>query len=205
MTLAAIRDETDAGTFRDVFEYGYHRPLYEMRDPKMIVDLGSNAGYTIMDFADRYPTTHVLGAELDTDNYLTALSNTSRYGTRVEIERCAILDYDGQCSYAGAASNAYIATIGEGTPCWTLDTFLERHKVTQIDYLKIDVEGAEASILKSGGRWPSITKQVSVELHNYDEIDAKSDLVKLGFFVTKHPTHPSAMTGLMIVPNCVPS
>jgi len=34
-------------------------------------------------------------------------------------------------------------------PCYTLDTLIKKHNITQIDYLKIDVEGLEKDILNS--------------------------------------------------------
>jgi len=195
MTLVHQRDETDAGTFRDVFEAQYHRPLRELVDPKHIVDLGSHAGYTLVDFADLYPTATITGAEMDFDNWVMAIKNTGRYGSRVRVDRRAIADHDGECAYVGVATNAYSVVEGVGTPCSTLDSFLAAWHVTAVDYLKIDVEGVEASILKGGGAWPQITRQVSVELHGeYGVMEAAADLNALGFAeVYGHPTHPSAV------------
>jgi len=197
MTLLVQRDGTDVGTFFDVFEHGYHRPLRALDSPEFIVDLGSHAGYTLVDFADTYPTAVIVGAEMDPDNYLIAIKNTVRYGRRVTVDRTAVWDRNGECGYSGVASNAYQPNDGSGTPCCTLDVLLERHSVTVVDYLKMDVEGAEASILKLGGAWPDITKQIGVELHpGYDISEARRDLEALGFEVVTHPTHPSALVGM---------
>ncbi|MCP8937157.1 FkbM family methyltransferase [Alsobacter sp. SYSU M60028] len=59
---------------------------------------------------------------------------------------------------AGAFGAAYETRV---LPCLTLATLCERHKVTAIDILKIDVEGAEADVL-AGNDWSRFRPAVVV-------------------------------------------
>jgi FkbM family methyltransferase len=75
----------------------------------------------------------------------------------------AITDYDGEISFSGDK----ITTNGITTPCFKLNTLLDKflNEVKEIDYLSLDVEGHEYTILKdiNFDKWK--IKYITVE-HN---------------------------------------
>ncbi len=51
-----------------------------------------------------------------------------------------------------------------------------------MDYVKVNIEGSEPAVLRSGGRWPESVSAITVSVHaDYDANDASADLRKLGF------------------------
>jgi FkbM family methyltransferase len=186
--MVKIRDDTDTGTMRDV-EAGYHLPPAHI-DPSFILDLGCHAGFTIMDFLKRYPSSHIWGVEIDHDNYLTAQENVGD-DDRVTIFEAGIATWDGTCSYSGAASNAYAIDHSDGlTHCITLDTLLDG----KIDYAKFDIEGMERDVFKLGGAWVELVRSLKAELHNgYMPEEACVDLRALGYEPVVDDLHPCAV------------
>lgn len=182
-----FRDETDRLTQVDV-EAGYHLPPSGF-SPKTILDLGCNAGYTIVDFAERFPGAQIWGVELDEENYLAAKKNT-KHLPDVTIFHIGIASHEGTCSYNGdLANNCY--SIGEGNrtaKCCTLDSFIEF--CSSIDFAKFDIEGAERDIFKAGGEWTEKIKSLKAELHgSYSVEEAIADLQALGYEAEQGELH----------------
>ena len=77
-----------------------------------------------------------------------------------------------------------------------LDTFIEKHNIKKIDFLKIDAQGADLDVLRSRGKKLSIVKKLQVEVcdimiyeggNNYN--DTVSYLNSHGFTKTKTIQH----------------
>tara|TARA_Y100000114_G_scaffold145033_1_gene154245 strand:- start:241 stop:828 length:588 start_codon:yes stop_codon:yes gene_type:complete len=67
-------------------------------------------------------------------------------------------------------------------PCLTLDSLIKKHKVKNIDYLKIDVEGHEMNILDAYS-WSIKPSIIKMEHAHIDDIYAKTLLETLGYIV----------------------
>jgi FkbM family methyltransferase len=148
-----------------------------------------------------YPSARIVGAELDVDNWEMAVANTKNFDN-VSVRWCGIADHNGLTGVAGTHSNAYRMVGGVDVACHTIDTLLAfeapmmGNGLLYIDYLKMDIEGAEEEVLQFGGLWPTRTRQIQVEVHEpYNLVRATNELVRLGFVVRHHPTHPSSLIG----------
>ena len=60
---------SDPWVLWDVFCSEFQAPPSEVPDPRCIVDLGANVGYTAAYFASKYPASRVFAVEMDADNY----------------------------------------------------------------------------------------------------------------------------------------
>jgi FkbM family methyltransferase len=165
------RPTQDVWTFKHTFLEGFHMPPRELPDHATIVDLGSNVGYTVADLAYRHPTARVIGLEMDARNVELARRNTAWLGPRVEIIHAAAWTSDGEISYAGEADDAFTVTDekdGADTrtaPAKSLETLFADCALERVDYVKMDIEGAEGAILAGAMKWAERVRSMKIEVH----------------------------------------
>jgi FkbM family methyltransferase len=181
---------SDVRQFEDSFEQLWHLPPFELDDPRLIVDLGANIGTTMAHFAHLYPAARVIGIELDDENVELCRANVAAFGDRCTVLHGALSAQDGHASYSRGAGDEWGYSIvgGDGditVEALSIDTLLERHAPGQaVDYLKMDIEGAEIDVLRTGGDWAQRVRCLNLEPHPpYTEAEATADLERLGFRV----------------------
>jgi FkbM family methyltransferase len=147
------------------------RVLTEIMSPgSVFVDLGANVGlYSLLASSLVGPTGRVLAVEPQPEVRRRLLFNiNSNMISNIDIEACAVSDYCGEIEFGidsknfGESGAANTASKRLYVPCLTLETLLDRYGIHQPDAMKIDVEGAEDSILvpffasASAERWPDL-------------------------------------------------
>lgn len=188
---------SDVWVLRDVFLRGsIHLPPPQVAgdDLGVIWDLGANVGLTMADMAVRYPSARLYGVELDEANVELARRNLAAWRDRCTVVHGAVWERDGEISYAALPTGhelAFSATDEPrgGTrqaPAWSLGTLFDRYTPEgRIDYVKIDIEGAERQVLKAATGWPVRVRALQVEVHGEYAVDeCARDLEALGFETT---------------------
>ncbi|HEY1273300.1 MAG TPA: FkbM family methyltransferase [Thermoleophilaceae bacterium] len=199
----AVRPSTsDIDTVWGTFARRYHRAPPELGEPALILDLGANIGLTMADFAARHPRARVVGVELDDLNVALARRNVAPWGDRCQVVHAAVWPEDGEVWYdpwpGGTAT--YRASAGDRpgaprVPALSLATLVREHG--PVDYLKMDVEGAERELLQDGTGWASRVKAIKVELHEpYTTEDCEADLRRLGFDTRVDTRHWACVVGV---------
>lgn len=178
------QDSTDIGTMRDVFESKGHVPRPELIVGRTVLDLGANAGYTMVDFIRRSKVGDVYGVEPFPESAELARLNTQ--GGHAVVLTCAVGASDGRCSLELTDKpNAIRARADDGgdTIMLTIDTICTLLGIGEIGYLKMDIEGAEREVLQAAQHhsWPSRTQAIHVELHDWNTNEAEGRLRALGF------------------------
>jgi FkbM family methyltransferase len=202
------RQGTDWETVHSSLIGGYHRPPAELHDIRTILDLGANIGITVADLAVCAPQARILGVELDAGNLDLARRNTARWTDRVELLHGAVWTEDGTIAYGGArgawafqvlpAMRPETATdpIAE-VPAFSMNTLLDRLAPggAAVDYVKMDVEGAESALLDRGAEWASRVRCMKVEIHlPLDTGTACRRLRELGFRAEPEPDGVPSVT-----------
>lgn len=166
------RASRDVWTLKHTFLEGYHLPPVPLSADATIVDLGSNVGYTVAHFAHLYPRARIIGVEMDRANFELAQQNTKHFGPRVMLIHAAVWNVDGEVAYEGDDVDAYqvsARTAGGSqmrrAPARRLTTILSECNVTWVDYMKIDIEGAEAVVLSDVKEWAPQVGIIKVEVH----------------------------------------
>jgi FkbM family methyltransferase len=162
------RASQDVWTFKHTFLAQFHLPPVTLGEHATIVDLGSNVGYTVAHLAYRHPTARVIGVELDAANFALAQTNTAAFGGRVQLVHAAVWTHDGEIAYAGDADDAFAVSGDAGArraPARRLDTLFDELGVERVDYLKMDIEGAEAAILADAAAWLDRVQAMKIEVH----------------------------------------
>jgi FkbM family methyltransferase len=207
-TVLVRPSTSDVDTVWGTFARGYHRPPPEAQRPELIFDLGANIGLTMADLAVRFPEARIVGVELDADNVLLARANIVPWRDRCEVVHGAAWIADTQAFYAplhghtaghrmgGTGSAAPDGT--ETVPAFSLNTLLDRHaRGRGVDYMKMDVEGAEGALLREAVEWAGRVDCINVEVHHpYSVGECERDLQALGFHTRVDARHGGCVIGV---------
>lgn len=200
---------TDLTTLTETFSGAYHVPPQAI-DPRLvrtIWDLGANVGFTVAHLAQLCPVARIVGVEMDPDNAEMARVNARPWAGRCSIVEAAIWVHDGSVRYHrrdGAEYAFRVSQPGEAdaakpnasASALSLNTLLEREHSGCVDYVKMDIEGAELTVLRENTEWAARVKAINVEVHEpYTVSECVADLTALGFRALVHDRHPSCVVG----------
>lgn len=191
-----------------VLQDQYHLPpiLSKISANPVILDLGSNIGLTIVHMKHIYPTAKIIGYEMNRENYLLAKRNTKFYDN-VMVVNTAVWIEDATVTYRNTANYDSYAILNDTekkeadelieVPSLKLESIIKNHNLTHIDYLKMDIEGAEKAILESEDlSWMDKVGAMNIEMH----LDGNNDLSEFltiienkGFTVWKDSKHWSSI------------
>ena len=188
-TPVALRPATsDITVLWDTFLGNYHLPPREL-GPRVftIWDLGANIGLTMADLAVRFPDACVLGVELDEANAAVCRRNVSPWADRCRVLEGAVWPTEGEVAYRHSPGQEFgtrVVGAGEGTRqarAITLDRLMAEHN-GWVDYVKMDIEGAEREVLRRNVGWAQRVRGIRVEVHEpYTPRQCADDLRALGF------------------------
>jgi FkbM family methyltransferase len=189
----------DMETLWETFWGQYHLPCRRLSKPACIVDLGANVGYTVAHFGHLYPEARILAVEMDLGNVELCLQNTARLGPRVAIVQAAIWSSDGFVRYGGNEVNGLSVSreaeidnpLAGRAPSRTLRSVFDAYRVEKVDFLKMDIEGAEAEVLRGVGEWGHCVEQIAVEIHPPAEYESCRSLLEGCGFVCEASTRRS--------------
>jgi len=192
---------SDIGVLLDTFKGGHHRLPSGMQLPAnaVIFDLGANVGFTVLDYASRYPGARIIAVEMDHENFKVAIENTRHLGPRCTLLHAAVWTDDGEISYEGAATSAFhicdqTKTNMNVVRSRSLMSIIKEFDVDTIDYLKMDIEGAEREVLQASMDWAARVKVMQIEAHSPDIMRVVSErLSAAGFRYEPVTSHPSAL------------
>lgn len=139
-----------------------------------ILDLGANIGLSTLFFLRKYPEVSIISVEPDINNFKVLERNTCNYGS---VKRLNLGIYGKNCTL-------YLVDVGEGEAsyrvlessngyriinkinCINISTLKLQHGIKQLDIIKMDIEGSEAScLLDFTHDWLNDTKYLLVEIH----------------------------------------
>ena len=152
----------------------YRLPAIKDYRPKLILDCGGNIGCAAVYFANKYPTAQVYSIEPETNNFKLLTFNTALYGNihplksalwdketfiRVETEGHGVGDF---MTFETTADDP------EAFRTTTVAKLLRDSGCDEVDFLKIDIEGAEKEIFSAPDvdEWLPKVKVLAIELHD---------------------------------------
>jgi FkbM family methyltransferase len=186
------RGTADATVVWDTFVGLYHlAPATVPRDAKRIWDLGANIGLTVAHYAVLFPDAKITGVELDPTTAARAEQHVHTWADRCSILTGAVWFEDGTVSFDSSRGREHITHVGEGdqhASAFSLNSLFEFDD--WIDFVKMDIEGAEAAVLQRNVEWTEKVGAIKVETHSpYTRDDCMRDLSNLGFDVALDTGH----------------
>ena len=160
---------------------------------KTMVDVGANYGEISLYFSRQDPETKILAIEASPENFGILKSNYDFQffpTNNLTLVNEAVSDKAGEMeiSRGHGSENSVIFSGGEDKNVLkdkvksdTLSSIIKRYGFSEIDFLKIDIEGAEPLLLQSLKEIISRVKAVIIEIGNNINKDEYLPLVKLFF------------------------
>jgi FkbM family methyltransferase len=168
------RGTSDVATYVQILvdeEYGF--PLEG--PPRTIVDAGANVGLASVWFALRYPHAHIVAIEPDAGNVGVLQQNCSPF-PQITVVQAALWGRPGQLVLHDPGLGPWAFQVREGHPSGpgevvtglTVGELLARRDLdlSQIDLLKLDIEGSEKEVLETAEPWIDSVRALAVEVHD---------------------------------------
>ena len=151
-----------------------------------IIDCGANIGLGLLYYRRNYPDSRIIAFEANPDISRILQENIDTNQLRdVEVHNQAVwINNDGVEISVGKADNSSIFGSGQKVkiPSVTLSSILEREQI--IDFLKIDIEGAEKDVINSCGNLLRKVSNIFIEYHSF--IDKKQELDNILSILTQN-------------------
>jgi len=152
-------------------------PIFTIKldEDDTVIDIGANVGYYTLYLSKFLKTGKIISIEADPETCSVLKKNCELNNMKnVIIHNFAISNKSGQITFYKSETHSgensiYSSGIKNkkssiSIPASTLDKMLKSN-YPKIDFIKIDVEGAEFDVLKGGEDTLKITKKILIELH----------------------------------------
>lgn len=180
----------------DSFEYAFNEIFVNLdyffqtdEEEPLIIDCGSNIGLSVAFFKKLYPAAEVIAFEPNSQAFSVLQENARQNNwQKVHLHQKALSDqsgivdlyFDPQSSGSLKMSliRERVTGMAESVEAVVLSSFIDR----EVDFLKLDVEGAEERVLRDlcrAGKLRSI-KEIVIEYHHHIEArkDTFSDMLR---------------------------
>lgn len=179
----------DIDIFYEVFwkkTYAEHLSILK-EEPKIIVDLGAHIGITSTYLSLKYPDAKIYAVEASTENFELLKNNTKSF-KNIECIHAAAYFEDGFVNFSNneLSYNQRISKNGISTEAISIESLKTKFSLSDIDLMKIDIEGGEIELLSKNNSWLSSVENIIIEIHNpYTATDLKKDLKPFGFNIMR--------------------
>lgn len=149
-----------------------------LEEGSVAIDLGAYSGLTSIMFRQQCGQTgRVIAVEADALNIVAIEQNVGRYeqvtNLRVELARGAVWTHNDGIAFSceGGMGSSATSIVGDRlgaaatVPSFTLATLAERFGLSRVDFIKCDIEGAEAVIFNDDAFFGRFRPRMIIELH----------------------------------------
>ena len=174
----------DSASFLSSWREIFYRKIYRFQcgkpDP-VIVDLGANIGLSVIFFKRLFPKSYLVAYEADPYIFRFLQENVSRnVMEEVSLYQQAVWDSDGclqfRSDHADGGTVVRDANY-ETTKVKSIDIRRILSSFNQIDLLKMDIEGAERTVIPAAGALLDHVQRIFVEYHS--SIGEKQNLAEV--------------------------
>lgn len=165
----------DADSYLSMYEEIFEKRNYEFeasrKDP-LIIDCGANIGVSIIFFKTMYPASRIIAFEPDKNVFAALKKNVESFGfVDIELHNKAVWNAESEISFYSEGSwGGRIPKPGDEENIVKINTVRLKDFLDQkVDFLKIDVEGAETEILKDCAESLTMVDYLFVEYHSHSK------------------------------------
>jgi FkbM family methyltransferase len=165
---------TDLESFYQVFLLREFAPIDDLTDVGLVVDCGSNAGYSAVYFLNHFPGSTVVALEPEPSTFAVLERNLEPYHGRYRALNYAVWSHPARLTFdadsrAAGHWGVQVREVREGEPgeveAVDVPTILSESGLERISLLKVDIEGAEAVVF-GDAPWLDRVDNIVVELHD---------------------------------------
>ena len=192
----------EIGVFEELYVHHAYDSLEEFipRPDWVVFDVGANAGFFAIQQASRGASVYAFEPNPEAYGRLEEAVRVNDLTGAVTMFACALGAKPGFASIVDG-DRTTVASVSFGTESSegydvevdSLDELVPRLDVRRIDLLKIDVEGAEADVLRGASITLECVERVVVEYHSEQLLDRVSALLSLAGFtlIADRPAYPA--------------
>jgi FkbM family methyltransferase len=169
------RGTTDIEILLDLLAFERYMPEEFDGSEETILDLGANIGVTTAHFAASFPKSKVIGVELEKENFDLAQKNTRFAKDRTRVLHGAVWSFSGVVPFSGVKEDAYAVSpsgaFSSEVQSFTVEELIRAHHLGAVDYVKMDIEGAEYQVFLEGDpTWLQKVKSMMIEIHSDEHL-----------------------------------
>lgn len=170
-------------TYKELFEDEIYNFKADTSKP-FIIDCGANIGLSVLYFKKLYPESTVLAFEPDNDNYNLLQKNIAQNALQnVECRAHAVWIHNDTITFASdGTQGSQIAQkdMAKNVIQVKAERLADLLKSKKVDFLKIDIEGAEVDVLKDCEPYLGNVQHLFVEYHGKaEETDKLTQLLQV--------------------------
>jgi FkbM family methyltransferase len=167
--------------FDQIFISREYSCLRDLKEPRLVLDLGANVGFSAAYFLNAFPKVSVLAVEPDERNLAICKNNLAPYGDRVLLLHGAVWSRP-------ATLRVLTGNFGDGrewatqveelnanneravcVQAWDVGSLIDMSGCSSVDLLKVDIERAEIFVFReAASSWLSKVRNICIELHGRD-------------------------------------
>jgi FkbM family methyltransferase len=154
-------------TYEDLFLHEIYSFKAARPDP-FIIDCGANIGISVLYFKSIYPKARVIAYEPDPGNYHILQQNIIANQLKdVEAIESAVWTENGTISFVAKGNEGSKITTADDPDALTIPTsrLAEVIENKKVDFLKIDIEGAELDVIKDCAPYLGNVENLFIEYH----------------------------------------
>lgn len=178
-------------TLREVFDNGHYR-FETSSEPPVIIDAGSNIGISVLFFKRQHPHAKIICFEPDPNAFSILKLNIEVNQLKdIQLINAALSANEGLVDFYGqihgketdARGSSIIDIWGRqrtgSSKLKVKSVKLSSYIHSKIDFLKLDIEGAEEEVLKELGDKLSYVKAMALEFHESELIKSVNSLERV--------------------------
>jgi FkbM family methyltransferase len=158
---------------QEIFVEGVYR--HALSNNPTIIDCGANIGLSVLYFKRQFPAATIIAFEPDPQNYALLQKNIESFQLQdIECNQAAVWVENTKITFAAKKGMASGISIAESENCIEVAAVRLKDYLNQkIDFLKIDIEGAEWEVLKDCASNLKNVQHLFVEYHGTFEEQEK--------------------------------
>lgn len=177
----------DSASFMFMYEEIFKGEIYKFKtqnEKPYIIDGGANIGLAILYLKQLYPESEIVAFEPDPEIFNILRLNLTTHGfDRVNIINKGLWDCDTNLNFLSEGADAGLLKGSDHdcnssfeVPVVSLKPYLNK----PVDFLKLDIEGAETAVIKDIAKDLKSVKRIFVEYHSFlDEKQTLDEILKI--------------------------